>query len=60
MFHPKHVELFAGNKTLYKKCHLGTFLKFDTFIILGNIDEFKTPMKYCVQKPAVGLRTFKL
>jgi hypothetical protein len=28
MFHPKHVQLFAGNKILYKKCHLfGTFLK---------------------------------
>jgi hypothetical protein len=28
MFHPKHVELFAGNKILYKKCHLvGKLLK---------------------------------
>jgi hypothetical protein len=29
MFHPKHAELFAGNKnTGQKKCHLvGTFLK---------------------------------
>jgi hypothetical protein len=28
MFHPKHVELFAGNKILYKKCQLvGIFLK---------------------------------
>jgi hypothetical protein len=40
MFHPKHVELFAGNKILYKKCHLvGAFLTLthDTRIHEHNI-----------------------
>jgi hypothetical protein len=35
MFRVKHVELFAGNKILYKKCHLfGTFLKIKKKIML--------------------------
>jgi hypothetical protein len=38
------------------------FKKYDeiNFIILRKIDEFKTSMKYCIQKPDVSLRTFKL
>jgi hypothetical protein len=43
MFHPKHVELFAGNKMLYKKRHLvGTNLK---LIHDARTDEQKKMLK---------------
>jgi hypothetical protein len=43
--HPKHVELFAGYKILYKKCHLvGTFLKIKKKEKIMNITILSHPV----------------
>jgi hypothetical protein len=43
MFHPKHVELFAGNKTLYKKClPVGTLKKKSNFGLNHSLVNLET------------------
>jgi hypothetical protein len=44
MFHPKHVELFAGNKILYKKCHF-----------VGTFYSYKKQRGYCLQAATANL-----